>query len=331
MAEPKNRLRVKRIERVALVDKGDNPTADIVIHKRTSEPAAPAAQQAQADGWGRRFMAAVGRRLGWKPSEIAKAMDEAVTFDAVRGAQKASEEIWRFTDALCMAIRNALESNETDKAALVSASLDQFTTAMKEALPAWLSGEGVEKTGTEGVAMADDKTKVGGEAGPVVAPPADAVTKAEMEALSKRVTEAEAKQKEAEAKVQKMETEKRDGEFIAKALALRSLPQDATKFGPILRKIADALTAEEFTEVERVLAAANEVARVGKLFDEVGSAGEAGSAAARVQAEADKLKAGDPKLTDDAAKSMVYKRAPTLMREVEAEEQELRQRRAAAR
>lgn len=154
----------------------------------------------------------------------------------------------------------------------------------------------------------------------------EAVTKAveemqkKLDDLTKRAETAEADAKANAEKVEKLAEEKRIATYIAKAETFKSLPIKAAEFGPLMAKLAKALTTEEFAEIERVLAAANESARVGKLTEELGSGAPEGSAAAKVQAEVAKMKQTDPSLSDELARGKVFKANPTLRRELEAEQ-----------
>ena len=161
----------------------------------------------------------------------------------------------------------------------------------------------------------------------------ETVSKADFEAMTKRLEKAEADAATAKAdataqaeKVAKMATEKREAECFAKAQGYaKSLPIEPAKFGPILRKIEDGdkLATEDITELYRVLSAAAEANRVGKLFKEIGSAGtEEGSAKAKVAAMVAELRKSNPKLTEQAARGQVYRQNPELGREVEAEDNE---------
>lgn len=154
-------------------------------------------------------------------------------------------------------------------------------------------------------------------------PTPDAVTKAEVEALQKRVADAEKQANDAEARIQKMELEKRTEAFVTKAAAWKHLPIKAADFGPLLRKIADAVTAEEITELERVLQAADETARVGRIFDEIGHGGDGESSAnAKVARLVDEIRKANPKLSDVEARVQVYEQQPALLDEVEAEDKQ---------
>lgn len=96
--------------------------------------------------------------------------------------------------------------------------------------------------------------------------------------LEKRATAAE--QQAAEAmQIAKAERDQRlTAEYIRKAEGYAHLPLKADVLGPLLKKLADTLTADEYGQVEQVLTAAN--AAAGTAFVEHGRAGgDAGDSA----------------------------------------------------
>ena len=151
--------------------------------------------------------------------------------------------------------------------------------------------------------------------------------KAEIEAIAKRVEEAEKRAKDAEQEVAKLRLDARTAEFTRKAETLyTSLPGKAAEKATVLRKVADGekLTDDEQKLLEKMLRAGNEAMAQG-LFEEIGSdaAPASGTAAARANAKAAELRKADPKLSEAAALAQVYKSDSKLMREVEREEQEV--------
>lgn len=321
-----------RLNAVALVDKGDNPSATVAIHKRADVAKGPGA-----------------------------------TFAEVRGQQRVQDEVWQLSRDLVAAIQNALTDDdvEGDRGELVRQSLDQFVAAVKEALPMWLEGKAVEKgkepkmeanekvglfkslmqalgIGKDDVAKAlegdvSTETKTETKAtetataetattAKAAAPSADSVSKADFEALQKRLEEAEKRATETTELAKRLEMEKRTAEFVQKAAALSHLPVKPDAFGVVLRKVHDGekLSEDEEKELHRVLAAANETARVGKLFAEVGSDAGEGTAIAKAHAKADELMTADTKLTREQALARVFEADAQLMQAYEAEEQQLR-------
>lgn len=76
-------------------------------------------------------------------------------------------------------------------------------------------------------------------------------------ALFKSNEEATRKVEETEKVLKAERNERLNAAFIEKAQGYTRLSMDATTFGPILKKMAEDLTNEEFAEVERVLKAAS--------------------------------------------------------------------------
>lgn len=238
----RNRLRVKQIQTVGFVDKGDNPAADIVFFKRAPEE---------------------------KPVE-----------------------------------------HSTEEAGIIKALARLFKSAEQEAV--------VEKDDANDSERQENREM----------PEPETVTKAEVVELQKRLDEANERIEKAEAeakahaeRVEKMEDERQTAEYVTKAQAYQHLPIKADEFGPVLKRVAAAVSAEDFAAIEGVLKAADEVAKNGKVLEEIGSGAPAeGSAQATLKAEVEKAMKDDPKLTEQAARGVVFKRNPTLRREVEAED-----------
>src|SRR5512139_3287438 len=93
-----------------------------------------------------------------------------------------------------------------------------------------------------------------------------------------RATAAEAKHEEALTLAKAEKDARLTAEFIRKAEGFANLPVKPDVLGPILKKLTDALTAEEYTQVETVLRAAN--AASAAVFSEHGrGGGDAGQSA----------------------------------------------------
>lgn len=327
------RLRLKRIDRVAFVDKGDNPTAHVMIWKRAPEDAS-----------------------------------KALSFAEARAKMQAERETWQHTDVLHQVMRSIMEDDEMDapaKKALLDRSIDEFATEMKAAMPAmmkqesgpfarlvaaigkrlgWSSeqvGQVTQEVGDSEMSKTFDPKSLPAEAQAAFAEMEKRATDAEAKLatpaagsekeqtlpteVTKRLEDAEKRAKDAEERVAKIEMDRRNETFVQKASQWTHLPVKAQVLGPILRKVADGekLTTEEQAEMDRVLSAANEANRTARLFEEVGSGAEGdGSATSKVNKLAKEAQAANPKLSDAAARAQVYERNPGLMAEVEAEDRE---------
>lgn len=117
---------------------------------------------------------------------------------------------------------------------------------------------------------------------------ADTVTKADFEALQKRLTEESEARKASETKLAKMEEDAKTArdqvakmqeeeatrQAVKKAEGLSHLPGNKpAEFGPILRKMLGALSAEEATKAEQILTAADNSLATSALLQEVGVGG----------------------------------------------------------
>lgn len=127
----------------------------------------------------------------------------------------------------------------------------------------------------------------------------------ERDELKKAAADAQKTATDALAKAEVETNARLTAEFIKKAEGFKSLSQDPSKFGPVLKSAAEKLSKEESDELDRVLKAADEQVRAGLLMKEMGKGGQPApgpeSAIAKAQAKAVELKKADPTLTDSTA------------------------------
>jgi len=303
MPDPKALLRVTRIDSIGFVDKGDNPEAEITL---------------------------------WKRDPNAKRAD---TF-AEQGAEDAvRHEVYDMTDRMSRALHGAVFEAEEgqDPAAIINASLDQFTAAVRAAAPGWLAGKPVrEHQGA--VVMAETKKeekfdvakldeaaraefkRLGDEAS-TLAKQVDALTAkvadlekkvpAEPEDVLKGLTPEARKEVEAEMK-------KRDDALTDLRKAHEALVEQgqrdalAIRFakGNDLEHIAGekrldvlltaqkVLKADDWAELDGMLKAASKQIAEGKLFAEAGTGAEAPIGSGQAW---DKIKAKAGQLVKDKA------------------------------
>lgn len=153
-------------------------------------------------------------------------------------------------------------------------------------------------------------------------PTPEVVSKAEFAKLQERLEKAEADATAQAEKVAKMENERRDAEFAARAATYAPLPIKADTFAPILRKCADALTEDENKELDRILTAAAAMAKAGNVTKEIGSGSQdEGTAAAKVAAKLDELRKAHPAKSEPQLRTMIWKADPELRRAYENEQQ----------
>lgn len=133
------------------------------------------------------------------------------------------------------------------------------------------------------------------------------------------VTKAEAK--EAKQIAKELKDEKILKEYVAKAEDLPHLAIEPLKFGPVLKALGES-HPDEFSEIFRVLKAADAAIEKSELFKEVGKAGSGESSAeAAVYAKARGLVAKDGDLTFEEAVSKVLEEDPELYEKYEDERQ----------
>ena len=138
----------------------------------------------------------------------------------------------------------------------------------------------------------------------------------QLEALSKRVTDAEANAKEATdkltASIEKnaaLETQTKDlveksehAEFVAKCAGYKAIMK-ADDFAPILRKVHKTLSEDERKVFYKWLDGLNDVAKNSVLFKELGVGGseETGSAYEKLEKMAAEIRKVEPALTKEQA------------------------------
>ena len=110
-------------------------------------------------------------------------------------------------------------------------------------------------------------------------------------------------------------------EYVVKAEDLPHLAIEPLKFGPVLKALGES-HPDEFSEIFRVLKAADAAIEKSELFKEVGKAGSGESSAeAAVYAKARGLVAKDGDLTFEEAVSKVLEEDPELYEKYEDERQ----------
>lgn len=117
------------------------------------------------------------------------------------------------------------------------------------------------------------------------------------EAIAKAMAEAA----EAKEQVTKLQDERDRDTFIRKAAAYGRIMK-ADDFGPILRKVAKALTSEEFTALETRLRAVQKQLETNVMFREAGlDGGEAATSIQKLDGIAAEIRKRDPKLSHEQA------------------------------
>lgn len=321
----KTRMFVRSYKSIGFVDAGACEGADILIAKRAE--AAPVDEAKRAE---------VAAKLQAAAPELSAKMDEvAQTFGEIAASEAAEDEIESMLDGLRESFCSIIDDPAADKPAMLTQSLGEFASAVLARIPDWtgttakagrtLSAASLTKINAalDGVKSALDSLSTliaatGGNTEDNMKTEKQAADNAaDLDTVTKRATEAEAKVAELQAEVdalkakipvdpeealkavpadirkrlenaEKIAREERDlrvtGEFVAKADALGQ-PRE---FGLVLKRIAEnAATDADNAELCRVLKAQHEQIKTAGLFTEVGRDGsDSGDAVARVNAAA---------------------------------------------
>lgn len=287
----RNRLHIKRILTVGFVGKGDNPPAELTFFKRHD----PANAE---DG--------VPRQVGEAEEPGEGFRGQADPAADLSGAVKSNP-----TDGVVEIPEANAKSNPQERV------MDEKFPTLKAVLKALgFTREDVVKLNTEELANGLD----GGEK-PDPEPAKPVEKSAEVVALEKAVQAAQERADAAEALAKQLEDQREGERFQKEAEQYEHLPGvEPSEFGAILRKCAGALGEDEYAKLGEILRGADEAARQGQLFKEIGTdAAAEGSVESEVQKLADEIKKAKPELTDTMARAEVWKSRPDLMNRYEQE------------
>lgn len=135
----------------------------------------------------------------------------------------------------------------------------------------------------------------------------EAINKA-LESVSKLQERAEAAEE-----IAKSEREHRlNQEWIAKARSYANLPVSADEFGPVLKKLDEALDEDEMGLVTKVLSTANETVADLRVFDEIGKRGENVEVISKLDAKAEEIRKSDDGLSMEQARERALEADPKL-------------------
>lgn len=139
--------------------------------------------------------------------------------------------------------------------------------------------------------------------------------------VQKRIDETEKRANDLAEQVQKMQDQRENETFIAKAKGLGLAADD---FGPVLRKISKALTAEEMAKLETVIKALQAQAKEAGLYKEIGrgGAGAATETEAKVRELEKEVQKANPTWNTERVRGEVMKAHPDLRRKLEDERME---------
>lgn len=288
MTQPKRRLRNLKVNEVSLVDRGDNPPAEVLLFKR-HEP-----------GLVDKILSVFSS--GEDDAEIEKRLREELL--AVPDFLKQPPEAAQQGGSMDLS-KLSKDDRETVEAAIASAGeLD----GLKEQLAASQA-----RIAELEAAKPTDPPK-----------PEDAVTKAlaklpdevrkQLEAsLAKRDEESQAMQKQ----LAELTEERAFHKYAAEVGDLDGLAEPREK---LIAKLWSIQDPTHRAEMQKTLEASAAAVRRGNLFNPLGTAAEGGSGVmAKVAAKAAELRKVDPKLTPEQAEAQVFRTEPALYSEYLAE------------
>ena len=264
----KNRLHIRRLDTVGLVDKGDNPKAEVVFFKRQ----APVTK-----------------------NKIEQRGDKYCVVDAEGKvvSEHASEE-----EASASMMGKTKDTNHGG-----AAMPGPFDVTK---LPAEAQAEFKKLTDAVATLTAEvEKHKPA----PEVKLPAD---------VQKRLDETEKRAKDAEAEIAKLVDQREQETYITKA---KEIGLNADDFATPLRKIAKALTADEFKALTTLIKAQAAQIREGELYKTIGrgGSGAATEAEGQLAAAAKEIRKAHPEYSDERARGEVLAKDVALRNRLEAE------------
>jgi hypothetical protein len=281
------RLRIKRIDTVGFVDKGDDPEAAVVFWKRAPE---------KETGTMHTFWKAMAEKVGISSAEADKLLADSAPEDGSGndpahsdGGQHMSEELTKLkADVEALTKRAEDAEAEAVEAKEKAAELEELLAKATE---------------------------------PDVPDPEPDVP----EAVAKAMDDLEKRAKEAEEKLNKEIDRRETQQFIAKAETFGHLPgANPDDFAGILRKIDAALDEDERTKFDEILTAANKAVQTGELYKEVGSGGRrATSVEGEVAKLAEEMQKANPGMSAQVARGEVWKARPELVKAYDAERRAL--------
>lgn len=150
--KPKTVLRDMKINSVSVVDQGANQHAHILLAKRAEEEEDPKQTEEKPvendTAFFARFGQAVAKLFRMSPKETEEIEKEAKTFNAIDGARKTYERIYRISDALSDSLRSIVcdeELTDEQKAGMIVQTAEQAANAIKTDIAALFNGAAISK------------------------------------------------------------------------------------------------------------------------------------------------------------------------------------------
>lgn len=286
---PKKKLKNLLIDRVDLVGKGDNPEAHITLFKNSDNPEGGESIEEIVKRFEKRLEEALSKTKGVEEMFDIKKFKEELPEDQRKGLEKYLE---------------TLESAEIKK---LNKQLEEKDSAIAD----------MTETVAELKKAAEENDSNG---------TTEDVIKELPEDVRKMVEDSVAKAKAAEERIQKLEDDSLNKEYIEKASVFEALPVNAQDIGPVFKRVAQ-VSKEDYDKLEALLKAADEqLVQNNILLKEVG-AGGANSveqpAWEKVEAAAKELVAADSTMTQEQAIAKVLQDNPDLYAEYQKESMEV--------
>lgn len=168
MAQKIEELEVTKVD---FVDRGANQDAHIMLFKRDDsgqheeQTGKTIETNRKPENALKRFVSAIGKRLGLEAEDIDAAVEEIVkadsqTYEEVASKQsldEISDQMWNMGYALRSSLLSILGDDDvTDKDTMMNESLTQFTAAMQEAIGRWSAGKSAVTKSTIETVTEDD-------------------------------------------------------------------------------------------------------------------------------------------------------------------------------
>lgn len=310
------------INRVDLVDKGDNPEANITLFKRDDSDGGGDDVNSDiflsASNSGVEKLFNVFKNLFYKEG----VKDSMPKFDVKGFAKEHADEklldrVNKLSDDQVQKIASAMEAIDEDNRSSLVLGYEVDKREQEALIESLKKEEETEEEKARRLKMEEEEEEKR-KANKSIP---DDVLKSLSPEVRAIVEKSQQDAKEANELAKKLQMEKLEGEYIAKAKAFDAVVTQPDKVGPILKRIAD-VSKEDYEVIEAVLKAANEaVSKNNVIMKEFGASGEQGGGDVWTQIErkADDLMKSDNALTKETAIAKVMDSDPVLYKRYQEE------------
>ncbi len=315
------RLKDLLINRVDLVDKGDNPGASIALFKRDDT------NDGGDDIDSNLFLSASDKGVE-KLFQMFKNLfhkegvkDSMPKFDVKKFAKEHGDEqlqdrVVKLSDEQLTAIAEAMEKLEEETRTPLILGYEVDKQEMAAQLAAATAKQDEDDDDEEDEEEVERRRR---EAANKRIP--EDVWKNLSPEVRKVIEDSQKEAKEAVDLAKRLEQEKLEGEFVTKAKQFSKVVTKPEQLGPVLKRIADH-SKEDYQVIEAVLKAAEEMAtRADLLYKELGSGADLGGGDAwdRIEKKAEEIKKHQPEITKEAAIQKAINENPALYTEYQKE------------